>query len=103
MKCRVIVSTYIWATYQRPKISSCYIVEGDKKLSIRVKYKFNHRSSYFATYVLYPVSKYMFKKKITYEMEGMPSYALGGYIGTIDFIYILAHVFKINVDRDGII
>lgn len=57
-KYRVMVTTYSWAECKFPRRNSCHVIEGPKKITFRINYKFNHRNAIFALFVMFPAEKF---------------------------------------------
>lgn len=65
-----MVCTYSWANVRHPRLSSCYVTENRKSLSVRVAYKLNRHSRSFARYVLYPIEKSpYYKNEFIFEIN----------------------------------
>ena len=69
-KHKVMVRTYSWTNVRHPRLSSCYVTENRKSLSVRVAYKLNSHSRCFARYVLYAIEKSpYYKNKFLFEIS----------------------------------
>jgi hypothetical protein len=98
---RILVMTYSWAECKAPRINSCHVVESPKKMTLRVKYKFNHRSSIFAFYVLLPAEKYdlEYRDEPFYEIDGGPnSWGFKHRYPNTEFFALGHHAFVIDED-----
>lgn len=91
--------TYSWAECLTPRLKSLNIVENDKKITFRVGFKHNSRSSMFIHYIMLPTEKMNdgFKKNnYFYEIDGGPNSWQWRFSYPMDAYYNLKHEYNIG-------